>query len=269
MSSDANLNQYSASATHIAEIAKSLEAVGIAGLFYMRIYRDGSVINLTSCASWTDFFFERLHAGAYQGEDITKHLFIRPGISLWALNPGNQIWQEGKDKFGYGQGVNVCDTYDNYQEILSLYSTKDNDAINHFYINQTDQLEKIKQDFISKAFDFIQQAEHQRDLDSPQIFFEKKILSDFNNQKKSIITPVNLENAGPYVFHKDTHEPVHLPAQQNLCFKYLMEGKSAKEIARAMGLSPRTVEYYLSIIRQQLGCRSSRELILSYAEQLA
>lgn len=241
MSLDVKLNQYSASATHVAEIAKSLEAIGIAGLFYMRIYRDGSAINLTSCASWTDFFFERLHAGAYQGEDITKHLFIRPGISLWALNPGNQIWQEGKDKFGYGQGVNVCNTYESYQEIFSLYSTKDNDAINHFYINQTDQLKQLKQDFLSKAFDFIQQAEHQRSLYSPHTLFEKKILSNFNKQKQSIITPVN---TGPYVLHKDTHEPAYLPVQQGRCLKYLMEGQSAKEIARTMGLSPRTVEYY-------------------------
>ena len=70
------------------------------------------------------------------------------------------------------------------------------------------------------------------------------------------------------VSHRETHLPTYLPKQQGQCLIHLTQGKSSKEIAHAMNLSPRTIDYYLDIIRKQLGCRSSKELILSYAEQL-
>ncbi|MDF1685072.1 MAG: helix-turn-helix transcriptional regulator [Legionellaceae bacterium] len=71
------------------------------------------------------------------------------------------------------------------------------------------------------------------------------------------------------VFHRNTHLPTYLSKQQGRCLSYLVQGKSSKEIAKIMDLSPRTVEYYLTLVRQQLGCRSSKDLILSYAEQFA
>jgi DNA-binding CsgD family transcriptional regulator len=48
-----------------------------------------------------------------------------------------------------------------------------------------------------------------------------------------------------------------------------MAGQSIKQIAITMNLSPRTIEHYLEKIRQMLGCRSNRELITSYLQQLS
>ena len=41
----------------------------------------------------------------------------------------------------------------------------------------------------------------------------------------------------------------------------LSQGKSAKEVARLLGLSPRTVETYLARIRMKLGVKNAAELI--------
>lgn len=71
------------------------------------------------------------------------------------------------------------------------------------------------------------------------------------------------------VFHRNTHFPTYLSKQQGRCLGYHSQGKSSKEIAIIMGLSPKTVEYYLGIIRQQQGCHSSKGLIVSYAGPLA
>lgn len=71
------------------------------------------------------------------------------------------------------------------------------------------------------------------------------------------------------VFHRKTNLPTYLPKQQGRCLMHLTQGKSSKEIARAMNLSTRTIDFYLDILRKQLGCRSSKELIISYAEQLS
>ena len=70
------------------------------------------------------------------------------------------------------------------------------------------------------------------------------------------------------VFHRNTGLPIQLSSQRSKCLLYLMQGQSTKEIAFAMGLSSRTVDYYFNILRNQLGCRSSKELICSYGNQL-
>lgn len=65
-------------------------------------------------------------------------------------------------------------------------------------------------------------------------------------------------------FHRILHTPVQLGNQQALCFKYLAQGLSAKEIAREMNLSFRTVEGTLAKVMELLGCSSSKELIMLY-----
>lgn len=65
-------------------------------------------------------------------------------------------------------------------------------------------------------------------------------------------------------FHKTLHTPVKLGAQQAMSLKYLAQGLSAKEIARNMQLSNRTVEGTLAKVMELLGCTNSKELIALY-----
>lgn len=48
--------------------------------------------------------------------------------------------------------------------------------------------------------------------------------------------------------------------QEEVLF-YLIRGKSAKSIAKAMKISPRTVEYYVDILKIKCMCKSKNELI--------
>lgn len=53
----------------------------------------------------------------------------------------------------------------------------------------------------------------------------------------------------------------YLSARQIQCAQLLTRGKTAKEIAKILGLSPRTVEHYLEIIKSKLKVTSKSELI--------
>jgi len=53
---------------------------------------------------------------------------------------------------------------------------------------------------------------------------------------------IDLDVADLTFFHKTMHTPVQLGVQQALSLKYLAQGLSAKEIAREMNISFRTVE---------------------------
>ena len=52
-----------------------------------------------------------------------------------------------------------------------------------------------------------------------------------------------------------------LTLREKECLFYLRRGMTAKEIARPLGLSHRTVEHYIDKIKNKLGCRTRSELI--------
>lgn len=85
------------------------------------------------------------------------------------------------------------------------------------------------------------------------------------SNKKSIMSR-NLNCV--FLLHRNTRLPIHLSPQRSLCLMHLMQGKSVKEIACAMNLSAKTIEHYLEFLRKELGCRSSKELLAFYGEQL-
>lgn len=52
-----------------------------------------------------------------------------------------------------------------------------------------------------------------------------------------------------------------LSYQQNKCLGYLTQGMTYQEIGDAMHLSPRTVEYYINIIRNKTGLTKRSRLV--------
>jgi DNA-binding CsgD family transcriptional regulator len=53
----------------------------------------------------------------------------------------------------------------------------------------------------------------------------------------------------------------YLTDRQIGCLYHLVMGKTIKQTAEALKLSPRTVEHYLEAIKLKLGCRSRSDLI--------
>jgi DNA-binding CsgD family transcriptional regulator len=70
------------------------------------------------------------------------------------------------------------------------------------------------------------------------------------------------------ILHHELNFPIHFPKQQARCLLLMVQGKSAKEIAKELHISFRTVEYYFDKTRKQLGCSSNKKLIALYGEQL-
>jgi DNA-binding CsgD family transcriptional regulator len=61
---------------------------------------------------------------------------------------------------------------------------------------------------------------------------------------------------------------VSFSPQQAKCLKNLIQGESIRSMSEKMGLSERTVENYFLSIREKLDCRSLRELVLKYQNQI-
>jgi DNA-binding CsgD family transcriptional regulator len=77
-----------------------------------------------------------------------------------------------------------------------------------------------------------------------------------NNSECSILCYYQMLNSlKPYSFCK-------LSKQQRNCLNLIIKGFTAKEIAKQLNLSTRTVEGYTEIIKEKLNCKSKAEIII-------
>lgn len=260
------LYPYVKHASSVKDIITPMSTVGIAGLFYVRIYPNGTIINLANNADWSEFYFKQLETTRYQSKDINDQCFTYDGISLWTFNAANPIWQDAKQYFGYSNGVLICENHTHFREVIGFYSAEDEQRMNHFYVNQIDKLKKLKQSFIFQAQELIAQAESERQIWQHAVFPEYSL--DLSETPGQNLNSSRVHQELLVVIHKETRTPIKLSPQRSRCLYYLLQGKSCQKIADTMQLSPKTVEHYLEILRKELGCSSSKELIIHYAHQI-
>lgn len=90
------------------------------------------------------------------------------------------------------------------------------------------------------------------------------ILSHLKQNEIMLLEPLGLTDRELVFFKYNTDILVRISEQQAICLKHLSQGKSAKEIARKMDLSYRTVEVYIAQLKEKLECDSSKDLISLY-----
>lgn len=60
----------------------------------------------------------------------------------------------------------------------------------------------------------------------------------------------------------------HLSKRETQCLHFLLEGKTAKEIAKKLSLSPRTVEEYIANLKRKSNCYSLHDLLVLFQDRL-
>lgn len=80
-------------------------------------------------------------------------------------------------------------------------------------------------------------------------------LNLFSGMQSLSITPNVLPGTGIYI------DDIYLSRMQSQCLYHLVRGKKIKMIAKALKLSPRTVEHYINNVKSKLGVISKTELI--------
>ncbi len=279
------LKQNSTASMHVAEITKPLESLGVIGFFYTRIYPDGSFINLTSQHDWSEYYFQKLFQGHYQPKDTSDQLYSHNNVSLWSLNPDNQVWRDATSHFGFGNGVSICEENKETREITCFYSTAANRAINHFHINNVDTLKKFKQHFISKASDLIRQTEKNKLLLPPAVLLNKQAECNKNHiLQQELLQQLGIHESGfstldwstlfqlsiqqldilliktRYAIQLD-FGTINLSRMEIKTLVQLLKGQHAAEIAATLQIKKSTVESYLANIKNKLGVRLKSELI--------
>jgi DNA-binding CsgD family transcriptional regulator len=86
------------------------------------------------------------------------------------------------------------------------------------------------------------------------------------SEAESTIKPIEKKNKTPFDQPKkyilENNQPnLYLTFREAQCMAHMMLDCTMKETAQLLGLSPRTVEYYIKRIKTKIGCRTKESLI--------
>lgn len=230
---------------------------------YIKSYKDTpNVVALTTSENWANWFVRNItkcHLGNINKQKIK--------ISLWENMPDQTIYDLMHHDFNISHGIRFYYEHHDHAEIFSFAINQDNRSIIDWYLNNIDVLEKFILHFTNSSKQLIQlcdknKLEYSNNFTSREIIYNEKNSATDNKQEflNEIYNAKYDGNKISAIFRKDT--------QQMRCVKLLANGLMIKEIANQLGLSPKTVEHYLSNVRRLVGAKNSKDLVAIYYTQL-
>ena len=247
------------SGNDIAAICKPLDKLGITSFNYVRTYDDGSQVNLANMPAWLEYFYENefyrigafeRHPGQYES-----------GYALWPQLSGQKVFYDARTYFNIDHGITIIEKQIDSCDFYYFGTMTNNPGIVNFYLNHIDLLKRFILYFQDRANLIIKKANESRIIlpnhfDQHESPNNKEIYIP-ENFKKEFIKETTLKNLrltgdleGEILSHK-----------QLACVIHLVEGKTAKEIAKILGLSYRTIEGHITKLKARFNCHTKTELI--------
>lgn len=156
-------------------------------------------------------------------------------------------------------GLSIINKLEDGDEIFSFVTSRDNGNITDFYINCPDVLNYFITYFKSKAVDLIDTSDHKKlaILKPTLTASTAQIGANLCNQVQSFMNDVEVDR----VFVETKLGPQYLSKREFDSLIHVAQGKTAKEIARELDISPRTVETYLNKVKCKTGATLKSDLV--------
>lgn len=226
----------------VNEIIKPLKQLGITYFSYMRSDPDGGRIYLYSNTEILDSYLKNKYYLRGNKESAPRN--YKDQILLWSTLPNQYEYDENVRSRGIDHGMFIFEPKGDSLEAFAFATQKENVGIINTYLTKLDFLKTFTHYFRDKAAALINSAE------------KSKIILPFHNDKLNFI-------------EKDVNVDFKLLSNRQIeCCSLLVNGKTSKEIANLLGLSIRTVEYYISNVKVKLHCKNKAELIAKLIQLL-
>lgn len=249
-----------AMAKDIDDICKPLRQFGIHLYSYRKTFKDGSRINVSNNANWLEDYFQyELYKSSLFESDIDCY---SSGFSVWPKESSLPVFEHGRTYYSSDNGITLILKDKDYCEFFIFGADQHNKQMINFYINNLELIRSFTEYFIERSSDLMKQAKSSLITLKPTMKNSNQI-----HKKYLSIDSSNIKQLFPKKIHLNTSisQPIQLTPREISCIKYLMNGKTAKEIANQLHLSYRTIEYYLENIRSKTGCRNKYELMIYFS----
>ena len=156
-------------------------------------------------------------------------------------------------------GFSIIDPKTDGDEIFSFVTKRSNRDIANFYVNNFDILNYFITYFKSKAFDLIDTSDQRKLASLHKTNSANSVQTDksFGERVQNFMDEVHIDR-----FAIDTKQgPQHLSKREFDSLSMVAQGKTAKEIANELSISPRTVETYLNKVKHKTGLVLRSDLV--------
>lgn len=258
-----NLAAALTSSQDIDEIARPLQKYfSVTSFVYGKNYHDGSEIRLTNQPAWIEHYYKNaLYLNSGFEQDPSK---LQSGYAVWSHLTHHQPVLSEARCFNIDHGLSIIQKTSDGCEFYFLGTTTDKPFVANLLLNNLEFLHQFTFYFKEKANKIIKKVDQNR------IIIPKKF-SKVTSQEQGLPNTNTAINLQKILSFKKLHLDggISLSARELACAKLLLQGKSARLIAEALFLSPRTVETHLKHLKEKLYCHTKTELIAKINELLS
>ncbi len=235
-----------------------LQKFGISYFGVQRITTNGRWSLVTNNPVWVEHCANEKF---YQHDPTLVHPdYYQAGVSFVSAHPNpdfrNTLLKTAADKFDMDHCLAVIDKNDQYSEFAFFATSCNNTKIISTYVSQFTVLRQFVRYFKSENRRAFLCAEN----DGIDLLHLKQN-AYFDNQHI-------VDCSSEYVENNAEPMSPNLSLREQQCLNYLLAGKTAKEMAKYLNLSYRTVEEYIANLKEKLGCRHLHDLFVLFKDKL-
>jgi DNA-binding CsgD family transcriptional regulator len=249
------------SSNEMEQICLPLKPFDLNHIVYVKVFKDGSHINLCNHSEWTKYFYEQscYKVALFEGGPE----LYESGQILWHTLADQNIFRDARNYFKIDHGITIISKQKDTCDFFYIGSTSNKPQLINFYLNHFDILERFMLYFKERARPLIEKAtKHKIRLyrsdpnlktELANIYYQPSLSSDLQKQF--------LKNTKVRHYQLDTKYPCTISQRELDCLVHLFQGKSAAEAGNDLFISRRTVEKHIENLKKKLDCQKRSDIL--------
>lgn len=219
---------------------------------YRRVYDDGTFFQICSNAQWIDCCFDKELWISQKMQDRSRNLSCYESKQyLWIHDMTDPLYYN-LHSYNIWNGVSYYKRYPNYTELIAYASNRENNLVMDYYISESNILQKFNFFFKEKTKKILDKAaDFTFSINSPVPFLQNSLGAEKNNVLREFL---------PKRYYITDNECGYLTQKEMDIVELCLRGKTTKEIAINLAVSPRTVETHIEQIKDKFNLVSKNDL---------
>lgn len=246
-------------------ICSDLSKIGIHTFSVLINYDDGRQINLSNNPKWiNDYYKFSLYESSLYDRDPT---LFTTGYNLWLGSLHLPVYQHGLHYYDSGVGLTICHREQDYSAFYFFSGSSKNPQLLTFMVNNYNFLENFIVFFMKKSKSLLKKAlllnMKSRNMESNKFKINEAVQQSIYKYEKLCQLKHIIElKMGKSLANNSLLLGFPLSSRQKQVIYWSAKGKSAKQTAILLGISPRTVERHFEILREKTGTACKQELLI-------
>lgn len=231
-----------------------------------RIYQNGSRSYLISNPHWGEILLKNKYHLA--GTEDALALDLHSNHQLWSISNMFSLNKQTQNLFrdcvanNYGNGITLMERSEHYIEFIHICANSGYEAVDPYLANNIDQLWKYVM--------YIREVLHKNKILWAAYNYRYHYFLDYYNNDLDLKNNKSGSSIGIKKFYLGGYfKDIYFTPREMDCLVLLCQNKSAKEQAKILNLSYRTIEHCLENIKRKSKCKNKIELIINLTKNNA